>query len=102
MKVAVTGSSGLIGTALVASLRTDGHEVIRLVRRTPRAADEFRWDPRAADAGLLASGAPGSSALDRLDGCMHLAGVGVADRRWTARYTAEIRASRVVGTRAAG
>ncbi len=100
MKVAVTGSSGLIGTALVASLRTDGHEVIRLVRRTPRAADEVRWDPRAADAGLAASGAPGSSALDLLGACVHLAGAGLADRRWTARYKAEIRASRVLGTRA--
>jgi uncharacterized protein len=100
VKIAVTGSSGLIGTALVASLRADGHEVIRLVRRAPRAADEIRWDPRAADAGLLASGAPGSPALDRLDGCVHLAGAGVADRRWTARYKAEIRASRVLGTRA--
>ena len=100
MKVAVTGSSGLIGTALVASLRADGHEVIRLVRRTPRAADEVRWDPRAADAGLLASGAPGSAALAGLSGCVHLAGAGVADRRWTARYKAEIRASRVLGTRA--
>ena len=96
MKVAVTGSSGLVGTALVASLRADGHEVIRLVRRTPRAADEVRWDPRAADAGLLA----GSSALDGLGGCVHLAGARVADRRWTARYKAEIRASRVLGTRA--
>jgi uncharacterized protein len=100
MKVAVTGSSGLIGTALVASLRADGHEVIRLVRRAPRAADEVRWDPRAADAGLIASGAPGSSALDGLGACVHLAGAGVADRRWTARYKAEIRASRVLGTRA--
>jgi len=99
VKVAVTGSSGLIGTALVASLRADGHEVIRLVRRAPRAADEVRWDPRAADAGLIASGAPGSSALDRLGACVHLAGAGVADRRWTARYKAEIRASRVLGTR---
>ena len=53
MKVAVTGSSGLIGTALVASLRADGHEVIRLVRRPPRADDEVRWDPRAADGGLV-------------------------------------------------
>jgi uncharacterized protein len=97
VKIAVTGSSGLIGTALVASLRADGHEVIRLVRRTPRAPDEKRWDPRAADAGLLASG---SSALDGLGACVHLAGAGVADRRWTARYKAEIRASRVVGTRA--
>ena len=100
MKVAVTGSSGLIGTALVASLRADGHEVIRLVRRVSRAADEARWDPRAADAGLAASGALGSSALDGLDACVHLAGAGVADRRWTARYKAEVRASRVLGTRA--
>ena len=100
MKIAVTGSSGLIGTALVTSLRADGHEVIRLVRRAPRAADEVRWDPRAADAGLIASGAPGSSALDGLGACVHLAGAGVADRRWTARYKAEIRASRVLGTRA--
>ena len=98
MKVAVTGSSGLIGTALTASLRADGHEVIRLVRRAPRAAAEVRWDPRAADAGLLASGAAGSSALDGLGGCVHLAGAGVADRRWTARYKAEIRACRVPGS----
>ncbi len=100
MKVAVSGSSGLIGTALAASLRADGHEVIRLVRRAPRAAGEVRWDPRAADAGLVASGAPGSSALGGLGACVHLAGAGVADRRWTARYKAEIRASRVLGTRA--
>ena len=118
MKVAVTGSSGLIGSALVASLRADGHEVIRLVRRPPRAAGEVRWDPRAADAGLLSpvpggspgprgssgipgsSGMPGLSALDGLGACVHLAGAGVADRRWTARYKAEIRASRILGTRA--
>jgi uncharacterized protein (TIGR01777 family) len=97
VKIAVTGSSGLIGTALVASLRADGHEVIRLVRRAPRAPDEKRWDPRAADGGLLT---PGSSALDGLAACVHLAGAGVADHRWTARYKAEIRASRVLGTRA--
>jgi len=97
-RIAVTGASGLIGTALVAALRGSGHQVVRLVRRAPRAADEVRWDPRAADAGLLASGAPGSSALDGLGGCVHLAGAGVADRRWTARYKAEIRASRVLGT----
>jgi uncharacterized protein (TIGR01777 family) len=100
VKVAVTGSSGLIGTALVASLRADGHEVIRLVRRASRAPDEARWDPRAADAGLISSGAPGPSALNGLGACVHLAGAGVADHRWTARYKAEIRASRVLGTRA--
>ena len=100
MKVAVTGSSGLIGTALVASLRADGHDVIRLVRRPPRAAGEVRWDPRAADAGLLSSGTPGPSALAGLGACVHLAGAGVADHRWTARYKTEIRASRILGTRA--
>ena len=94
MKVAVTGSSGLIGNALVASLRIDGHEVIKLVRRPSRSPDEVRWDPRAADAGLMPAG------LDRLDACVHLAGAGVMDRRWTARYKAEIRASRVLATRA--
>ena len=96
MKVAVTGSSGLIGTALVTSLRSDGHQVIRLVRRPPRSDDEMRWDPRAVDAGLAA--APG--ALKGIGACVHLAGAGVASHRWTSRYKAEIRASRVLGTRA--
>jgi uncharacterized protein len=95
MKVAVTGSSGLIGTALTASLRADGHQVVRLVRRPPRgggehAGDEARWDPRAADAG--------NPPLSGVDAVVHLAGAGVADHRWTAAYKAEIRASRVVAT----
>jgi uncharacterized protein len=92
MKVVITGSSGLIGIALTASLRADGHQVVRLVRRPPRAADEVRWDPRAADAGdpLLAG----------VDACVHLAGAGVGDHRWTAAYRAEIRSSRVLPTRA--
>jgi uncharacterized protein (TIGR01777 family) len=95
MKVAITGSSGLIGTALVASLRGDGHQVIRLVRRPARSADEVHWDPRAADAGFSPSG---PAELDGLGACVHLAGAGVADHRWTARYKTEIRASRVLGT----
>ena len=96
MKVAVTGSSGLIGSALVADLRSEGHQVVRLVRRPPRSADEVRWDPESADAGL----SPKSEALQGLGACVHLAGAGVASRRWTARYKTEIRASRVLGTRA--
>ena len=105
MKVAVTGSTGFLGTALVANLLADGHEVLRLVRRPPRAADEIRWDPRAADAGLgdPGLGDPGLSdpgPLRGIDACVHLAGAGVASRRWTARYKAEVKASRVVGTRA--
>ena len=46
MKIAVTGASGLIGSALLTALRADGHEVIQLVRRTPRTAEEHRWDPQ--------------------------------------------------------
>ncbi len=92
MKVAVTGSSGLIGTALTASLRADGHQVVRLVRRPPRGADEVRWDPQAADAG--------DPVLSGVDACVHLAGAGVGDHRWTRGYKAEIRASRVLATRA--
>src|SRR5580693_6491778 len=97
MKVAVTGSSGLIGTALTASLRADGHQVVRLVRRPPRtdgrlSADEVRWDPRAADAG--------DPPLSGVDAVVHLAGAGVGDHRWTASYKAEIRASRVLATAA--
>jgi len=92
MRIAVTGSSGLIGTALTARLRADGHQVVRLVRRPPRASDEIRWDPRAADAG--------DPALGGIDACVHLAGAGVGDHRWTRSYKAEIRASRVLATRA--
>src|ERR1700751_2293936 len=92
MKVAVTGSTGLIGTALTASLRADGHQVVRLVRRPPRGSDEVRWDPRAADAG--------APSLDGVAACVNLAGVPVAAHRWTRRYKAEIRASRVLATRA--
>jgi uncharacterized protein len=102
MKVAVTGSSGLIGTALTASLRADGHQVVRLVRRPPRAdgeptasdqaISEVRWDPRAADAG--------NPPLSGVDAVVHLAGAGVGDHRWTASYKAEIRASRVLATAA--
>lgn len=92
MNIAITGSSGLIGRALTASLRADGHEVVRLVRRPPRDAGEARWDPRAADAG--------DPALSGTDAVVHLAGAGIGDHRWTSAYKAELRASRVLGTRA--
>ncbi|WAP55597.1 TIGR01777 family oxidoreductase [Streptomyces sp. S465] len=92
MRIAVTGSSGLIGTALVRSLREDGHQVVRLVRRPPRAEDEVEWDPRRQwvdTAGLMGC-----------DAVVHLAGAGVGDRRWTEAYKKEIRDSRVLGTAA--
>jgi uncharacterized protein (TIGR01777 family) len=92
MRIAITGSSGLIGSALVADLRQRGHEVIRLVRRAPATAGEVRWDPGAPGGGL----AP--DALAGVDAAINLAGAGVADRRWTAAYKAEIRRSRLAAT----
>lgn len=94
MRIAVTGSSGLIGSALVAALRRDGHQVIRLVRRAPGSQDEAAWDPRAPGGGI----AP--AALTGVDAVVHLAGAGIGDHRWSDAYKAEIRSSRVLGTRA--
>lgn len=90
MKVAVTGASGLIGSALVPALRARGHEVIRLVRRAPGATDEVRWDPAAGTVDL--------AGLQGIDAVVHLAGAGVGDKRWTEAYKKEIRDSRVQGT----
>ena len=94
MQVAVTGSSGLIGTALVAALRADGHQVIRLVRSGPAGPGTLVWDPGAERGGL------DPQSLDGVDAVVHLAGAGVGDKRWTPAYEAEIRNSRVQGTRA--
>ena len=90
MKVVVTGSSGLIGSALVRSLRADGHDVVRLVRRQPREPDERQWDPasRRLDPGHLAGA----------DAVVHLAGVGIGDRRWTEDHKRKVLDSRVDGT----
>jgi len=90
MKVAVTGASGLIGSALVPALRARGHEVIRLVRRAPSASDEVRWDPAAGTVDL--------AGLQGIDAVVHLAGAGVGDKRWTESYKREILQSRVRGT----
>lgn len=91
MKVAITGASGLIGTAVRQSLEGDGHEVLRLVRRPPVDAAEVEWDPQG--------GSVDADALAGTDAVVHLAGAGVGDRRWTASYKREIRDSRVLGTR---
>ena len=91
MLVAVTGSSGLIGSALTQALEKRGHGVVRMVRRPAVGTGEARWDP----AGGLAEPAR----LENLDAIVHLAGVGIADRRWTARRKAAIYDSRVSGTR---
>ncbi len=90
MRIAVTGASGLLGSALVPALRADGHDVVRLVRRPPSAPDEVRWDPatRTLD----------PADLRGVDAAVHLAGAGVGDHRWTDSYKRTIRDSRVDGT----
>ncbi len=89
-KVAVTGSSGLIGAALVAQLQSDGYKVLKLVRRPPRAADEVSWDPKKGEIDL--------KSLAGVDAVFHLAGAGVGDKRWTAAYRSQILNSRLLGT----
>ncbi len=89
-KVAVTGSSGLIGAALVAQLQSDGYKVLKLVRRPPRAADEVSWDPKKGEIDL--------KSLEGVDAVFHLAGAGVGDKRWTASYRSQILNSRLLGT----
>lgn len=91
MRIAVTGSTGLIGTSLVTHLHAAGHDVVRLVRRTPRAPDEIRWDPSAGTVDL--------DGLQDVSAAVHLAGAGIGDRRWTDSYKQTILASRVDGTR---
>jgi uncharacterized protein (TIGR01777 family) len=91
MRVAVTGSSGLVGGALLPFLTSGGHEVVRLVRRAPEASDEARWDPEA--------GAFDPAALAGVDAVIHLAGENLAEGRWTAARRAVLRSSRVASTR---
>lgn len=91
-RIAVTGSSGLIGTAVVAALRERGDEVVRFVRRPAQGRDEVQWDPtsRTLD----------PRALDGVDGIVHLAGAGVGDKRWSPAYKREILSSRTDTTHA--
>jgi uncharacterized protein len=90
VKIAVTGSSGLIGSALVPALRGDGHTVLRLVRRATAGPDQLRWDPaaRRLDPAVLAG----------VDAVVNLAGVGIGDRRWTADRKNAVLASRLDAT----
>lgn len=89
-RVAISGASGLIGSALSAFLTARGDEVIHLVRRDPRTESEIAWNPVARTL------AP--AALDGVDAVVHLAGAGVADKRWSPAYQQEILRSRSDGT----
>lgn len=92
MRIAITGSSGLVGTALAKALEARGDVVLRLVRREARGPNEVRWSPSAREvdvAGLADVGA-----------IVHLAGENIADGRWTEARKRSIRDSRVDGTHA--
>lgn len=88
LTIAVTGSGGLIGTALTALLTTSGHQVIRLVRRLPKHAGERYWRPED----------PAPELLDGVDALIHLAGTSIGGR-FTPERKAEIRDSRILPTR---
>ena len=89
VKIVVSGASGLIGTALVPSLRNDGHEVLRLVRREPAGTDEIRWDPATDELD--------TSRLHGVDALVNLSGENLA-KRWTNTRKRAILDSRVQST----
>jgi uncharacterized protein len=92
MKILLTGSHGLVGSALRPLLRAQGHDVLALIRDRPvEPRREARWDP--------ATGFIDAQALEGLDAVVHLAGENLAGGRWTASRKAAIRDSRVLGTR---
>ncbi|MCA1783687.1 MAG: TIGR01777 family oxidoreductase [Dermatophilaceae bacterium] len=92
MRIAITGASGLIGSALTHYLRERGDDVVHLVRRPARAAHERQWDPasKTLDPEVIAD----------CDGVVSLHGAGIGDKRWTPAYKMEILTSRTHGTTA--
>lgn len=90
MKVVITGASGLVGSALVRSLKADGHGIIRLVRRSPAGPEERLWHPE--------SNQLDTKNLIGADVVVHLAGENIAAGRWTAVRKERIRSSRIAST----
>lgn len=90
MKILISGSHGLVGTALGKALQSDGHEVLALVRRAPSSESEVEWYPERGSLAL--------SGMEGMDAVVHLAGESIASSRWTAEKKQRIRDSRVKGT----
>ncbi|MEP6743277.1 MAG: TIGR01777 family oxidoreductase [bacterium] len=94
MKILVSGSHGLVGTALIKALESDGHEISRLVRHYPSTPAEIEWSPDRYSIQL--------ARLEGFDAVVHLAGESIAEGRWSDEKKKQIRESRVKGTRLLG
>ncbi len=91
LKILVAGAGGLVGTALIPFLTTQGHSVTRLVRRAAGASDEISWDP--------ARGEIDATKLEGFDAVIHLGGKNIAGQRWTPAVKQRILESRTIPTR---
>jgi uncharacterized protein (TIGR01777 family) len=90
LRIAISGTSGLVGRQLVAFLTSGGHEVLRLVRVKTAGTSDIYWDPETGN--IDAAG------LEGLDAVVHLAGANISQGRWTDRRRMDILQSRVRGT----
>ncbi len=92
LRIGITGSSGLVGSALVNFLQSGGHHVVRFVRggHSIPGDDQVRWDP--------SRGTIDTDRMEGLDAMVHLAGAGIASERWSLSRRRMIRSSRVGGT----
>ncbi len=93
MKILISGASGLVGTHLIPTLLAKGHEIYKLVRKTPKSSDEIQWE---AEKGFSETE---QAKLENFDAVMHLAGDNVASENWSDEKKRKIKDSRVVGTR---
>jgi uncharacterized protein len=94
MKILISGSHGLVGTALIKSLASEGDDIFRLVRYAPSSETEIEWSPERYSIAL--------ARLEGFDAVVHLAGESIAEGRWTDEKKKRIRESRVKGTRLLG
>jgi uncharacterized protein (TIGR01777 family) len=91
MRVLVSGASGLVGTEVIRQLREQGHEALRLVRRTATAPDEVEWNPST---GFIQEGI-----METVDAVVNMAGATTGKIPWTSKYKQEIVSSRIDSTR---
>jgi uncharacterized protein (TIGR01777 family) len=91
LRILISGSHGLVGTALIKALETGGHEIYRLVRYAPHSEKEIEWSPDRYSIAI--------SRIEGFDACYHLAGESIASGRWNDEKKKKIRESRTKGTK---